>query len=244
MQLQGNTGIITYLNNIFNKKCWYHYRKYGIIYDDKKYGEMNILLNIIFDIGEVLVDFSWSVLMKRLFDEETALRVTEATWKNPDWIEFDKGNLTDEEVLKLLIKKAPDLEMEIRTAFSRIGEVLTKKETTIPLIKRLKSEGYGVYYLSNYFEFLMHAAPQPLDFIPYTDGGIFSCHEHLVKPDREIYLRLCSRYGLSPEECIFIDDREKNVRGAESAGMKGIVYTGQTPDELCGEIYRRVANPT
>lgn len=195
-------------------------------------------MNIIFDIGEVLVDFSWDDLMKKLFDEKTAEKVTAATWKSPYWIEFDKGNLSDEEVLRLLIKDAPDLENEIRISFSRIGEVLTKKEMSIPLIKRLKNEGYGVYYLSNYFEYLMHTAPLALDFIPYTDGGIFSCHEHMIKPDAEIYLRLCEKYGLRPEECIFIDDRENNVRGAESIGMKGIVYTGQSSDELCSNIER------
>lgn len=195
-------------------------------------------MNVIFDIGEVLVDFSWEALMYKLFgnDNDIAERVTAATWKNPDWVEFDKGNLSDEEVLKLLIKNAPDLEMQIRTAFSKIGDVLLKKDTTIPLINKLKKDGYGVYYLSNYFEYLMHVAPQALDFIPYTDGGVFSCHEHIVKPNPEIFMRICEKYSIKPEECIFIDDREKNVRGAESVGMKGIVYEGQTPDELYSQI--------
>jgi len=193
-------------------------------------------MNVVFDIGEVLVDFSWSSLMEKLFDAETAARVTAAAWKNPDWSEFDRGNLSDEEVLRLLISSDPEIETEIRTAFSRIGEVLTKKETTVPLIKELRNRGYGVYYLSNYFEFLMHAAPEPLDFIPYTDGGVFSCHVHYVKPEPEIYLSLCEKYGLNPADCIFIDDREVNVTGAGKTGMKGIVYRGQAPDELLDEI--------
>ncbi len=53
-------------------------------------------MNVVFDIGEVLVDFSWSSLMERLFDEKTAERVTAATWGNPCWTEFDKGNMSDE----------------------------------------------------------------------------------------------------------------------------------------------------
>ena len=78
---------------------------------------------------------------------------------------------------------------------------------------------YHVYYLSNYFEYLMQEAPQVLDFIPYTDGGVFSCHVKITKPDRRIYEILCEKYALDPRECLFIDDSSANCKAAESLGI-------------------------
>jgi len=46
-----------------------------------------------------------------------------------------------------------------------------------------------------------------------------------MKPDPLIYLTLCERFGLTPEECLFIDDNQDNVRGAEVIGMQGHVFT-------------------
>lgn len=192
--------------------------------------------SIIFDIGGVLTDFNWDSFVAKYLDTSTAKIITEAMWHNPDWVEFDKANMTDEAVLKLFISKAPNYEQEIRLIFSKLGECPRHKPTTIPLIKNLKSQDYNVYYLSNYFEYLMHVFP--LDFLKYMDGGVFSCYEHVVKPDARIYNILCEQYGLKPEGCIFIDDSEKNVRGAEAVGMKAIHYTGQNMDELISEINR------
>lgn len=63
-----------------------------------------------------------------------------------------------------------------------------------------------------------------LDFIPYTDGGILSYEDKVIKPWREIYELLLSRYGLKAEECVFLDDTEKNVDAAVEAGFAGIVF--------------------
>ena len=82
----------------------------------------------------------------------------------------------------------------------------------------------------------MHTAPWALEFIPLTDGGVFSCFEKITKPDPEIYLRLCKRYSLKPEECVFIDDTQKNVDAAQKLGMKGIHFTSQTGEQLFEQI--------
>lgn len=195
-----------------------------------------MIKNIVFDIGGVLTDFRWEGFLSGMFDKETEKVITEAMWENPDWIEFDKGNMTDEEVLQLFISKAPDYEAEIRLTFSRLGVIQNKRDSSIPLIEQFKSEGFKVYYLSNYFEYLMHVAPQALDFLPHMDGGVFSCYEHVVKPNPEIYDILCKRYGLNPNECIFIDDSIKNVKAAENFGMKAIHFHNHSSEILYQEI--------
>ena len=193
-------------------------------------------MDIIFDIGKVLIDFDFQEFVERYVDAEKADRVTKAMWGNPEWVELDRGVLPVEEILKKFIAQAPDCEWEIRRVFSQLGNIPKLRPTTIPMIDELKKRGHRVFYLSNFFEFLLHAAPDALRFTRYTDGGIFSCHEKLVKPDPEIYELLCERYNISKDNCVFIDDSEKNIRGAENVGIRGILFTGQSPDELYEEI--------
>ncbi|MBR6046045.1 MAG: HAD family phosphatase [Ruminococcus sp.] len=194
-------------------------------------------MNIIFDIGKVLIDFDFEGFVEKLYPPKAAEAVIAATWHNPDWTELDRGVLSDEEVLKLFISKAPEYEREVRDIFARLGQVPYMKDTTIPLIKRLKADGHKVYYLSNYFEYLIHTCPWALEFIPYTDGGVFSCRVKVTKPDAEIYRILCERYSLDPADCVFIDDSPKNIVGAEAFGIRGILYTSQSPDELYAQIF-------
>ena len=155
-----------------------------------------MIRNIVFDIGLVMIQFDWDAYMQKLFAEpETRAAVTAAMWQNPDWNELDRGVLSLSAVEALFIENAPDYADAIHEALRRLGEAPQKQPYAIPWIQSLKAQGYHVYYLSNYFEYLMQEAPQVLDFIPYTDGGVFSCHVKITKPDREIYRLLCEKYA-------------------------------------------------
>lgn len=61
-------------------------------------------------------------------------------------------------------------------------------------------------------------------FFALFDGIIMSANCGLSKPDARMYNYALERYNLNPAECIFIDDKEANVRAAQAAGMQGIVH--------------------
>ena len=56
------------------------------------------------------------------------------------------------------------------------------------------------------------------------------CIRDRIKPDPAIYQKLLQELGLIPEECLFIDDLEENIQGAQSVGIPGHVFLSQ--DEL------------
>lgn len=196
-----------------------------------------MIRSVIFDIGKVLIQFDWDAYMQKLFrDAETRRAVTHAMWENPDWNELDRGVLPLADVVRLFVENAPAYEEQIHTAVRRLGEVPARQEYAMPWVQALKAEGLRVFYLSNYFEYLMKEAPQVLDFIPYMDGGVFSCRENITKPDAEIYLRLLRRYNLRAEECIFVDDTQKNIDAANALGIHGILFTSY--EQTSAEVQR------
>lgn len=54
------------------------------------------------------------------------------------------------------------------------------------------------------------------------DAELLSCEVGLKKPDPEIYQLAVQMAECSPEECIFIDDKEKNLVPARELGMATI----------------------
>ena len=48
----------------------------------------------------------------------------------------------------------------------------------------------------------------------------------MAKPETEIYKISAEHLGVQPSECVFIDDQQKYLLGAEKTGMKTILYLG------------------
>lgn len=190
---------------------------------------------VIFDIGNVLVDFDWEGYTNKLFPGQPALieRINYAVWGDGRWDRLDWGE-EPEKVFASIIAAAPECESELRQVFVNVGDTLRKRDTTESWLKDLQSRGIKIFYLSNYSHYCMNAKPEVLDFLPMMDGGVFSCDVHLLKPQREIYQYITDKYNLVPSECVFIDDLAKNVDGAKNFGFHAIqcVTVEQTQRDL------------
>lgn len=180
---------------------------------------------VIFDVGNVLVDFDWEGFIHRMFPgrDELIAELDEAVWGNGRWDRLDAGD-EPEKVFAGIIAQAPEREQELRKVFENVGDTLRKRPATPIWINELKSRGYKVLYLSNYSHYVMSKNPEVLDFLPLMDGGIFSCDVKLIKPDRKIYECITQKYNLVPSECVFIDDIERNVKAAKDFGFNAIRF--------------------
>lgn len=185
-----------------------------------------MITTIIFDIGNVLVDFGWEAYYKSFgFPEDIFERAVKATVASPAWDEFDRGAKSDEELIAAFVANDPGLEKEIRLLCEDIHDMLSMKDYAISWIQELKSKGFKVYYLSNFSRKAENECADSLAFIPYTDGGILSYKEKMVKPEPEIYQLLIDRYSLEPAECIFFDDKLENCEAAKQVGMNAFQFT-------------------
>ena len=184
-----------------------------------------MIKTVIFDIGNVLTSFSW----KKHFDSfgyaaDIVDRLGKATVLSAQWCEYDLGNLSDDEILELFIKNDPAIETELRHSLKNVRGILERCDYAIPWIQELKAKGYQVLFLSNFSEKVLRECAHVMDFLPYTDGGVFSFKVHMIKPDALIYEEILKQYNLIPKECVFIDDTLPNITAAQNLGIHGIHF--------------------
>lgn len=184
-----------------------------------------MIKNIVFDIGNVLMDYNPDRYMDDLgFDQITKDAVSSAMFCNPLWDESDRGVLTSEQLLSGFIANNPAFESAIRQAYTSVGDTVTLMPYTLPWIESLKSRGYRLYILSNYADRTYQLSQHKMAFLPYMDGVVFSYRCHLIKPQQEIYRHLCTTHSLNPSETVFLDDRSENVDGAQKYGLHSIHF--------------------
>ncbi|MGN0295450.1 MAG: HAD family hydrolase [Lachnospiraceae bacterium] len=191
---------------------------------DISLGEQHSINTVIFDIGMVLK--GWHPQLEKFFGREAAAIVEDAIWGRGYWEEMDRGVADEEVLMNLMAAAAPEYEQQIRYILDHLELISERYDYAIPWVEELKEAGFQVYYLSNYSRRLREKVPQTIDFLPYMDGGVFSCDVKLMKPDQKIYQLLCEKYDLVPEHCLFIDDRQENVDAAVQFGMQAVRFDG------------------
>ncbi len=188
-----------------------------------------MITTVIFDMGNVLVDFRWEALFKEMgLTGERFDRMAAATVLDPVWNEFDRGIWTDEMMREAFIERAPELEKEINEMFyKRFPEILRKFDYSDEWLDSLKKKGYKIYILSNFSEKGIREGAAELDYMKKADGAVISYEVKMIKPDPGIYKFLLEKYDIVPEEAVFIDDNEDNIATAKSLGINCIRFTGK-----------------
>ncbi len=185
-----------------------------------------MIKNIIFDMGNVLIEFlPLNYLNQIINDKSVAEEVHRELFCKKEWMELDRGAISEEEALESVCARIPAHRDYVKQAifgwFTEIKPIVAMFE----LVKEVKQKGYRVYLLSN-------ASPriyEYMDKIPalqFFDGYLISCDIKVNKPDREIYESLLRKYDLIASECIFIDDLAPNIEGAKAVGLEGYVFKG------------------
>lgn len=184
-----------------------------------------MIKNVIFDIGNVLLKFTPVEFLKSKFhDEEIVNSLYKNIFLSKEWIELDRGTITDEEAIDIFCSRDPKHEKEIKQVMETWCEMHIPVEGTSQFIKRLKEKGYKVYLLSNYHLKAFEIISNKYDFIRNVDGEIISYRVKLIKPDFAIYEALKDKYNIKPEESVFIDDMPQNIEAARELGFHGVLF--------------------
>lgn len=184
-----------------------------------------MIQNIIFDMGNVLLEYNPQVsldLFCRTEQEKDVIR--RELFLGPEWVQGDLGNMTCAQKYESARARVPEhMHSPLEQCTFGWSFCIRPVPGAFSFLEYVKRKGFSVYLLSNASDEFYDYFP---GFFPLAsfDGVVISSDVHMVKPDAGIYRHLLDACRLKPEECLFIDDMEENVKGAKQMGMQGEVF--------------------
>ena len=91
----------------------------------------------------------------------------------------------------------------------------------------LRQKGIKVFILSNNFKERAEFYGQYPWIHEAVDKVYFSWQTGFVKPDSRAWQLVLDENDLKPEECMYFDDQDRNVKAAESLGINSYIFTDE-----------------
>lgn len=194
-----------------------------------------MIKNVVFDLGNVLLEFKpLEYLRDNIHDEEIVQSIYKNLFRGEEWINLDSGSIDEEKAIEAISSRIPKLSEKVRHYMYNWPEILKPMKETIDALRLIKQKNYNTLILSNFHGKAFRYVVERNEFFKFFNGGVISYEVGLLKPNKEIYEELINKYGISPEETIFIDDMLPNINAAKDLGFNVILF--ESPEQLLNEL--------
>ena len=180
---------------------------------------------IVFDLGNVLIPFDYSIAINKLNQIEQGLgnRFFEHYKSNyPLHREFEKGRIPESEFVNKMLEVV-NHKIDADTFCRLYADIFSLNTDVISLLPILK-KNYKLFLLSNTDSIHKKYGWEKYNFLSNFEKLIFSFEVGSVKPEEKIYRAVESASGLVCEEHLFIDDIQEYVEAANNIGWDGVQF--------------------
>lgn len=183
---------------------------------------------IVFDLGGVVFTNGTKRLAR--FISETYHKDYDTVYQflnYSDWGNaYREGTITRDDFWKAFEEQF-DIHNDIDMIEQKWFDVYEVVEDTKQIVLEL-SQKYKVYFLSDNVKERVEAAEKKYGFQKWFEGGIYSHDVGVRKPKPAIYRLMLQKIGVSPEQTLFIDDKEINLPPARELGMQTLLFINAT----------------
>ncbi|MCK4590085.1 MAG: HAD family phosphatase [Nanoarchaeota archaeon] len=184
---------------------------------------------IIFDLGNVVLTNDWHIGPK---EKEKASEFCdyfsvseedlERAWHQV-WPDYERGKFSEDEFWIKFLTEAGAKKIDTEKGKELWRKYQYPVNALFILIENLKRK-YKVVALANVGSEWLDFKMKKFDLNKYFDKIIGSGKCGWAKPDKRIYEFALKEIDFKPEECIFIDDKEINLKPARELGIKTILF--------------------
>jgi glucose-1-phosphatase len=180
---------------------------------------------LVFDMGKVLVDFDWDEICAGFCrSSRKSSRELRHVFYVCSALGYESGNIDTAGFLAEL-NRALGTEMSF-VEFKALWVATFRENAEMADLLTTLKEQCPLYLLSNTNQLHFDHLEEEFKISRHFQEVLLSYQLGCVKPDPPIYEEVLRRSGLSAPECLFVDDLESNVRGAEAVGLKAIHFKG------------------
>ena len=184
---------------------------------------------IYWDIGGVLLTNGWDHEERARVLEQFAIPRDEYESRHEEANDrWERGELSDEEFLKqtVFFKERSFTPEQFMQAVREQSKWLPGGAKNVIAALR-KNNGLKMAMLNNESGPLNDYRIATFGLAEYFDGFFCSAYIGMRKPEPRMFRSGASMLHFQPEECAFIDDRDKNCAAAAGVGMHAIQYKGE-----------------
>ncbi len=184
-----------------------------------------VIKNIVFDIGNVMVKWQPTEVVRQIFPDQNAVQLTQLLFKSSYWLDLNLGKITEAELINIYHASMGIETQKLQKLMRSIKESMLPIDHSFELLSHLHQLRYSLYALTDNVHEIMSYLKLKYNFWNLFKGVVCSAEVGFLKPMPEIYKKLLDTYSLNPTETVFIDDHPPNVEGAKIAGMFAIQFS-------------------
>jgi HAD superfamily hydrolase (TIGR01509 family) len=180
---------------------------------------------IVFDLGKVLVDFDYSIAIRRIAARSRI--PTEELGRfllthSPLLFQYELGKVSSEAFYREICAASgySGSSEEFSQAF---GDIFTPIQPMVELQAELRKRGWPTYIFSNTNELAVRHVRANFPFFANFDGYVLSYEHGVMKPEAGLYEvveRVCGRAG---PEILYLDDRPENIDAGAARGWQAFL---------------------
>lgn len=184
--------------------------------------------NIIFDLGNVIVNLDFDATIKafRKLGSDSDVMNHKNSYANSTFYNIETGRISTAEFfanIRTILNNPKITDNQINDAWCAMF-----LDTPAKRVKKLQklSDNYNLYVFSNTNKLHIDRfvddfrKEHGIEFSPLFKKIFYSHDIHARKPDISAFEKVIELSGVKPEETLFIDDLEQNIEGAQKTGMK------------------------
>ncbi len=184
-----------------------------------------VIKAILFDLGNVLIDIDFqqfiiNTRLDNLLSGEEIFKKIESSA-----VKYEKGEISTYSFYKVFSEEF-NLEIDFNKFKDAWCSVAKKYVDQMDKLIYSLSLRYPLFLLSNSNELHFRYIKENFPVLNYFKEYFLSYKIGHMKPEKEIYLTVLNKTGLSSDEIIFIDDKIVNIESAQVLGMDTIHFNG------------------
>ena len=182
---------------------------------------------VVFDLGKVLVDFDYSIAVRRIgerckIDSKDLVRVV--TTEAELLYQYEIGALTTDDFFREVQRTAgfEGKQEELATMFA---DIFSPIDLMIEVNERLRAQGIPTYIFSNTNPLAANHIRERFPFFRNFTDYVLSYEHKAMKPQEKIYQVVEKISGASGDAILYLDDREENIEGGAKRGWQTILHS-------------------